>query len=258
MPDQFVLEICVESAERAIAAERGGADRVELCTDLRSGGITPSAGLMEIARDRLRIPIHVLIRPRAGGFVYSEYELQTMERDIAAARRLGMDGIVLGLLNGKQEVDVERTARLAALARPLPVTFHRAFDLCPDRYSSLQSVIQTGARRLLTSGDQTRAIDGVFALARLVREAGNQLVIMPGGGIDAGNVGRVLQETGAREVHTSLGMSVGISDGISGGVANGAAEFPPSAGQSAMEFEEKVRQIRKTIETALPELSRRD
>jgi copper homeostasis protein len=208
MPNQFVLEICVESVDRAIAAERGGADRIELCSDLSSGGVTPSAGLMKVARSQVDLPIFVLIRPRGGDFVYSKREFETMSVDIETAKQLGMDGIVLGLLNAEGQVEVGRTRKLVALADPLPVTFHHAFDATPDLQGSLAAVIKTGAKRILTSGGKPRATDNLSGLAHLVAAAGDRISIMPGGGINARNVTRISRHTLAREIHTSLGTSL--------------------------------------------------
>ena len=211
MQNSFVLEICVESLDRAIAAQRGGAHRVELCTDLSSGGITPSAGLMQVARQSLSIPIHVLIRPRSGDFSYSSREIEVIEHDIQMAKQFGMDGIVLGVLDDRRRVDVDRTARLVASAHPLPVTFHRAFDLCVDPSSALEDVIQTGAARLLTSGGEARAIAGVTRLASLVSAAASRIVVMPGGGIGVDDIVPLLRQTAAREIHTSLRTNHGHS-----------------------------------------------
>ena len=188
-----VLEICVESVDHAVAAERGGADRIELCSDLPSGGITPSAGFMQTARRQVRIPIHMLIRPRPGDFCYSDHEFQIMRDDILAARQSGMDGVVLGILRPDGQVDVERTRSLVALAHPLPVTFHRAFDVSPDLDASLEDVILTRASRILTSGGQSRAIDALPTLARLIEKAKGRILVMPGGGINSDNVVRVAQ-----------------------------------------------------------------
>jgi len=208
MPNQFVLEICVESVDRAIAAERGGADRIELCSDLSSGGVTPSAGLMKVARSQVDLPIFVLIRPRGGEFVYSKREFETMSEDIETAKQLGMDGIVLGLLNAEGQVEVGRTRKLVELANPLPVTFHHAFDAAPDLQRSLTAVMKTGAKRILTSGGKPRATDNLSGLAHLVAAAGDRISIMPGGGINARNVTRISRHTLAREIHTSLGTSL--------------------------------------------------
>jgi copper homeostasis protein len=232
MPSRVVLEICVESTDRAIAAERGGAHRIELCSDLSCGGITPNAGLIEATRKQLRIPIHVLIRPRAGDFCYSKPEFEIMACDLRAAKDLRVDGIVLGILNEAEQVDISRTRRLVELARPLPVTFHRAFDLCrdKDRNVCLEAVIQTGAARILTSAGKDRVVDGITRIAILVRAAGDRIAIMPGGGVNAGNIQQILQQTGAPEIHASLGSADATNN------------------TSAHEFEGRVRRVRDIVE----------
>lgn len=232
MPSRVVLEICVESTDRAIAAERGGADRIELCSDLSCGGITPSAELIEATRQQVRIPIHVLIRSRVGDFCYTSAEFEVMARDIRAAKNLRVDGIVLGILDSKGQIDISRTRKLVELARPLPVTFHRAFDLChdEDRNACLEAVIQTGAARILTSAGKDRVIDGVAQVANLVRAAGERIAIMPGGGVNAGNVQQILKHTGAREIHASLGSADATSN------------------TSAHEFARRVRTVRDILE----------
>lgn len=217
-----LLEICATSLDLAIAAQRAGAHRIELCSDLASGGITPSAGLMETAREHLHIPIHVLIRPRPGSFFYSAHEFQIMRSDIQNAKRAGMDGVVLGLLNRKSRVDVARTRELVELAYPLPVTFHRAFDETQCWQESLEAVIQTGARRLLTSGCRRRAVDGLGALAGLVQQAGDRIVVMPGGGITPAYFLRVVRATSAREIHASF---------LTPALRKGAGTYPPSWAQ---------------------------
>jgi copper homeostasis protein len=207
MSNRFVLEICVESVDHAVAAERGGAHRIELCSDLSSGGITPSAGLMQTARRHVSVPIHILIRPRSGDFCYSDHELETMRDDIQAAKQIGMDGLVLGILDENSRVDVERTKMLVELARPLPVTFHRAFDLTKNAATALEKVIQTGASRILTSGGEQRATDALLVLTHLVQAAKNRILIMPCGGINSANIVPIVRTTSAREIHTSVGAS---------------------------------------------------
>jgi copper homeostasis protein len=203
-PNTVLLEICATSLDYAIAAQRAGANRIELCTDLECGGVTPSTRLMKAARKGLRIPIHVLIRPRAGDFVYSAPEFSAMRAAIQNAKELKMDGIVLGVLDRGSRIDVARTRALVELAHPLPVTFHRAFDETCCREDSLEAVIQTGAVRLLTSGRGPKATDGLSTLARLVKHAGNRLSVMPASGITPANVVRVVRATSAREVHGSM------------------------------------------------------
>jgi copper homeostasis protein len=207
MPNPFILEICVESLDHAVAAERGGADRLELCSDLPSGGVTPSPELMQAARRQVNIPIHVLIRPRAGDFCYSEGEFEIMRHEIEAAKRFGMNGIVLGILNGNNQVDIERTRSLVEASCPLPVTFHRAFDASQNLQTALEDVIQTGASRILTSGGEPTATLGLSTLAALTQAAGDRILIMACGAINADNVAGIARTTRAREFHTSVGTS---------------------------------------------------
>jgi copper homeostasis protein len=243
MPVRPILEICVESAERAVAAERGGADRIELCSDLSSGGVTPHADLMRAARDAIRIPIHVLIRPRSGNFVYSDAEFETIKREISVAKELGMDGIVLGLLDENGRIEKKRTTLLIKIAEPLPVTFHRAFDSCSDLAAALDAVIETGASRILTSGGKASAAEGLGCLANLVAAAGTRIVIMPGGGIRINNIEHILQTTGAREVHSSLGMPEQKNQRLQ-------ASRKTGYDQTSIEFEARVRTLRSLIETS--------
>ena len=207
MPNQRTLEICVQTLRHAIAAQRGGAQRVELCGDLPSGGVTPSTEFMQSVRRELSIPIHVLIRPRSGNFFYSDDELEVMRNGIQAAKQFGIDGVVLGVLRANRRIDVEKTSSLAALAHPLPVTFHRAFDLSDNFDESLEDVIQSGAMRILTAGGMLTASESLPTLARLVQIAGERIVLMPGGGINSANLAQVAQTTLASEFHTSAGTS---------------------------------------------------
>jgi len=241
MQNGFVLEICVESVDHAVAAARGGAHRIELCSDLSSGGITPSAGLMQTARRHVSVPIHVLIRPRAGDFCYSDHELEIMRNDIHAAKQFGMDGIVLGILHESTRVDIERTKTLVELARPLPVTFHRAFDASENLETSLEEVIQTGASRILTSGGQPCATDGLSTLARLVQAARGRILLMPCGGINAENVVRIVRTTLAQEFHTSVGTSRPGSTSSGNGLSHGTRAVRSSL-QSAI-FEGTVAKL---------------
>lgn len=245
MPPCAILEICVESVERATAAERGGADRIELCSDLSSGGVTPDDRLVRAARKAVRIPIHVLIRPRSGDFVYSSSEFERMKREILVAKELGMNGIVLGLLDGNGRIDRKRTSALIQLAQPLQVTFHRAFDLCGDLAAGLEAVIETGAGRILTSGGKASAAAGIGCLADLVAAAENRVVIMPGGGIRATNIERILRKSAAQEVHSSL-SNTGKTRPLSRRAVEKAATFETG---NTSEFEARVRKLRDLIET---------
>ena len=198
------LEVCVETVESAIAAELGGAHRIELCSSLVEGGLTPSYGIVLEARKNLSIPVYVMIRPRSGDFLYSKLELQIMQQDIQQAKALGVAGVVLGILTEDGRIDVERTRQLVQLARPMEVTFHRAFDLCADLSQSLEDVIATGADRILTSGGAHTVAAGMQQAAATFRQAAGRIAIMAGGGVAAHNVRSIMQETGIVHYHSSL------------------------------------------------------
>ena len=201
----ILVEVCVDSVASAIAAERGGAGRVELCNNLLEGGVTPSAGLIELVRARVKVGLQVMIRPRGGDFFYTAEEFEIMRRDIATAKDLGADGVVLGILDAAGNVNVERTRELVELARPLHVTFHRAFDMAVDLLRALEDVCGSGADRLLTSGGEQSAWQGVESIARVVKEARGRIVIMAGSGINEKNAASIVEQTGVTEIHVGLG-----------------------------------------------------
>jgi copper homeostasis protein len=205
---KVLIEVCVDSVVSACAAERGGAGRIELCSDLLEGGVTPSTGLIELVRKKVEIGLHLMIRPRGGDFCYDDEEFEVMRRDIVSAKQLGADGVVFGILDVDGRVDVERTRRLIELARPLNVTFHRAFDMSADLFRALEDVCAAGADRILTSGGQQASVLGRGMIARLVAVAGDRVVIMPGSGINEHNAASLIQETGAREIHVGLRSSI--------------------------------------------------
>lgn len=203
MKKKILLEISVESVEAAAAAERGGADRIELCCDLSVGGLTPDLALIRAVRQQLQIPIFVMIRPRGGDFVYSLAEFTQMKKSIAEAKDAGADGLVFGILKPNGTVDVDHTRELVELAQPLPVTFHRAFDSCADFSQALEDVSRSGASRILTSGGSAGALEGIDNIAMLIMVA-DQVTIVPGAGINMRNILQIAAATGAREFHSGL------------------------------------------------------
>jgi len=195
------FEVCVDSIRGIIAARDGGAHRVELCAGLIEGGITPSLGMVLVAREIRDIAVHMMIRPRGGDFLYGAEELVAMETDIATAKSAGVDGFVFGALDADGNIDRGMTQRLIARARPASVTFHRAFDMTPDPFVALRTLIELGVDRVLTSGQEPTAHEGAELIGELARAAGDRIIVMPGGGITAKNVGRIVAMTGAREIH---------------------------------------------------------
>jgi copper homeostasis protein len=209
MSANFLLEACVDSVEAALAAQAGGADRVELCADLLAGGCTPSPGTIQLARQRLSIRLHVIIRPRGGDFCYSDVEFEAMKLDIAFCKQAGAHGVVIGILNPDGTVDRERTAALIALARPLSVTFHRAFDMTRDPFAALETLIDLGVDRILTTGQEGSALEGLDLITDLVRQANGRVILMPGvpGQISERNLARIVAESGVREVHSYVPLT---------------------------------------------------
>jgi copper homeostasis protein len=208
MNRSFLVEISVESVERAVAAERGGASRIELCASLEVGGVTPSVELMRETRACVGVPIFTMVRPREGDFVYSKEEFAQMSASIQAVRDAGLDGVVLGILRRDGRVDVERTSELVRAAAPLPTTFHRAFDESASLIDALEDVVATGVNRLLTSGGAGTAPEASKRIAALVREARGRVIVMPGSGITAENVGELATTTNATEFHAGLSSVV--------------------------------------------------
>jgi copper homeostasis protein len=210
---KLLLEACVAGVESALAAQQGGADRVELCEDLAVGGVTPSAGAIAVACRALEIPVHVLIRPRGGDFLYSEWEFEVMRRDLETAQALGAAGVALGLLTASGAVDCERTARLVKAARPLRVTFHRAFDLVREPHQALEELIALGVDRILTSGGSPTAREGLARLGDLARSSAGRIGIMAGGQIREDDLPAILA-AGLREVHAGSALRTGpVTDG---------------------------------------------
>jgi copper homeostasis protein len=208
-PGPLAFEVCVVSVEGVRAALDAGADRVELCASLEVGGSTPSIGLIEqaVAVAAGRLAVHVLVRPRGGDFVYSGDEEEVMSRDIRAVKAAGADGVVVGALTAAGAVDVPLAGRLIALARPLSVTFHRAFDETADPASAFDDVLALGADRLLTSGGAPTALEGAELIARLMERSGKRIVVMAGSGVTEHTAAALRRRTGVRELHFSARAS---------------------------------------------------
>ena len=204
-----LLECVVETADAAAAAQRAGADRLELCVRLDLGGVTPPGDLIDAVLARVSIPVFVMVRPRGGDFVYTDSEFAAALHHAIDARQRGAHGLVTGILHDNGRVDVARTRRLMECAGGLPVTFHRAFDAVPDQSAALEDIAAAGARRILTSGGAPTALDGAERLAALVRQAGERLMVLAGGGVRAHNVRALLERTGVSEVHARFESEAG-------------------------------------------------
>ena len=198
-----VLEVCAGCIESVFAAQRGGAYRVELCSGLDEGGLTPSAGFLESAVAIGGIRKHVLIRPRGGDFLYTKAEQHVICRDIEFAKSLGADGVVIGALDADGHIDMQAMKDFMQAAEGVDVTFHRAFDLCDNPKEALCQIISLGCSRILTSGLSVTAEKGIPVLRELVDLAGDRISIMPGCGVNASNAAKIIHETGAKEIHAS-------------------------------------------------------
>ncbi len=206
--EDFKIEICTNSAESVRAAVAAGANRIELCAGMPEGGTTPSYGEIALVRELIPAGMHVIIRPRGGDFLYSEEECEIMFRDIEMARKIGVDGVVMGCLTANGEVDVEKMQKLMVAAGDMSVTFHRAFDMCREPYKALEAIEHLGCERILTSGQKASAEEGIPLLKELVNRA-RKVIIMPGCGVNSGNIRKIVEATGACEFHLSARISVG-------------------------------------------------
>ena len=254
MKNSVILEICADSVESAVAAQKGGAHRIELCSGLVEGGTTPSSGLLSMVRSKVSIPIIAMIRPRGGDFCYGREDFEAMERDVETAKGLGADGVVFGILQEDGQVDLERTRRLVEQARPLKVTFHRAFDMSRDLRESLEAMVAAGVDRVLTSGGEQRVEDGASQVRELRNLAAGRIAIMAGGGITESNAHRVIAATGVCELHARAAIPLASpmrhhNEKISMGAIKGR-EY-----QRVVVTEEKVRRL---LEAATNGYRRRD
>ncbi|KAA6337605.1 Copper homeostasis protein CutC [termite gut metagenome] len=244
----YKVEICANSAESCVAAQTGGAWRVELCAGIPEGGTTPSYGEIVTARELITIKLHVIIRPRGGDFLYTAAEMKSMERDISMACDAGADGVVFGCLTADGNIDAKAVERLQKAAKGLPITFHRAFDKCVRPQEALEQLIDLGCNRILTSGQRSTAEAGIPLLKELVEQAGSRIIIMPGCGINEDNIARIAHQTGAQEFHFSA------RENKESGMIHRDAEVSMGGTVTIDEYLQpvtSVRRVRNTIE-ALP------
>ncbi len=200
------LEIIAFNIESCTGAQASGADRIELCDNPQEGGTTASYGFIKAARKALHIDLYAMIRPRGGDFLYSDEEFQIMKDDVAACKDLGCNGVVFGILTQEGNIDKVRCAKLVGYAYPLAVTFHRAFDRSVDPFTALEDIIDIGCERILTSGQQPKAADGLLLIKELVDKAGDRIIVMPGSGITSQNISSIAKNTGASEFHSSASL----------------------------------------------------
>ncbi|GAA0555888.1 copper homeostasis protein CutC [Chitinophaga japonensis] len=247
----ITLEICAGSVASCIAAQQGGAQRIELCDNLLEGGTTPSFATIALAREQVDIALYPIIRPRSGDFLYDGLEFDIMQKDIEICKQLGCDGVVIGILTPEGRVDKERCKALVELAWPLGVTFHRAFDMTEDPLLALEDIIETGCERILSSGQRNTAVEGIPLLKTLVQRAAGRIAIMAGSGVRAHNIATLVKETGATEYHTTAkaytesGMRYRNPHVSMGGIP-GVPEYGISLTQAS-----EVKQILETAARAL-------
>lgn len=199
----MLIEIAVFNIQSALLAAAAGADRLELCENPGEGGTTPSYGTLKVVREKITIPVFPIIRPRGGDFLYSDDEFIVMKKDVELCRQLGFEGVVIGLLNADGKVDALRTKELVETAYPMEVTFHRAFDRAADPFEAMETIITCGCQRILTSGQVPNACDAQDLLAKLITQAGDRIIIMPGSGVRSSNSAAIAKSTGAFELHSS-------------------------------------------------------
>lgn len=204
----FKLEVIGFSFENCVLAQSAGASRIELCDNPEDGGTTPSYGFIKTAREKLKIDLFPIIRPRGGDFLYGDDEFEIMKTDVKLCKQLGCDGVVIGMLNADGTVDKKRNAALVELAYPLGVTFHRAFDRAADPFQAMEDIIDIGCERILTSGQKTNAADGAALITQLIKQADERIIIMPGSGVRSKNIIELAKKTGSTEFHTSARVDI--------------------------------------------------
>lgn len=237
-----LVEVCAFSLESCIAAEKAGAKRIELCGSMYEGGTTPSAGLIQLSKQRVSIEIHAMIRPRGGDFCYSDDEISVMQADIRMAKQFGCEGIVLGILQKDGRVNIDQIKALVVLAKPMQVTFHRAIDMTPDYLKALEDIIESGCNRVLTSGQKNTAMEGIEAIEILVKQAKRRIEIMAGSGVNVYNA-EMLLDTGVNALHLT-GKSSRDSEMVyrKEGIAMGGLSEVPEYEVAYSDFE-KIRAV---------------
>ena len=232
------LEVIGFNIESCIAAQEGGANRIELCSGPGEGGTTPSYAFIKAAREKLHIDLYVMIRPRGGDFLYSDEEFEIMKNDIAVCKQLSCDGIVTGILTTDGKVDVKRNRELIELAYPMQATFHRAFDRVANPAEALETLIELGFERILTSGLRPRGVEGIEMLSQLVKQANERIIIMPGSGVNSENIIFIAKGSGVKELHSSAGI-----------YAKSKMEFQnPDMNESLDHFTVDKEEVKKMIE----------
>ena len=232
------LEVIGFNIESCIAAQEGGANRIELCSGPGEGGTTPSYAFIKAAREKLHIDLYVMIRPRGGDFLYSDEEFEIMKNDIAVCKQLSCNGIVTGILTTDGKVDVKRNRELIELAYPMQATFHRAFDRVANPAEALETLIELGFERILTSGLRPRGVEGIEMLSQLVKQANERIIIMPGSGVNSENIISIAKGSGVKELHSSAGI-----------YAKSKMEFQnPDMNESLDHFTVDKEEVKKIIE----------
>lgn len=203
MKTKFEVEVCVDNIDSAIVAEKAGANRIELCSSLNDGGLTPSYGLITLAKEKLSIPIMAMIRPRSGDFLYSDQEFEVMKKDILCCKELGVEGVVFGILTPDGNVDRERTKEIVKLAYPMQVCFHRAIDMTRDYIKAFEDIIECGCTRVLTSGQENKAVMGLDNIAEIQERSNGRIEVMAGSGVGADNARELYSKTKINHFHLS-------------------------------------------------------
>lgn len=236
------IEVCCGSLEEAQAAEAGGATRIELCAAISCGGVTPSHGTIQsIAKAGLKLDVNVLIRAREGGFCYTETEIETMCKDIEFCRNMGVHGVVIGALTATGDIDMKACRKMIAAAGNMSVTFHRAFDICPNPHQALEQIIELGCMRLLTSGQEETAERGAPLITELIKQAAGRIIIMPGAGIKPGNIVNIEKLTAATEYHSTAASD--YADSAYCGHAVSFTTYPQRPGIIRHSAQEVVEQL---------------